>query len=794
MPTLTIAEALKLAFGHHQSGRLQDAEQIYRQILQQEPNNVDALHHLGLVAHQVGRQDVAIDLMKRSIALFPNSAGFHVNLGEAYRISGQLDLAVAEFQLALQLNPSEALAHNNIGLVRLRQNRLDEAVALFRKALQCNPALPSAQGTLVTTLANLGKWEEALQAALAAIQSSPRESQSYNNAGWVLDKMNRLGEALGYYQKSVELNARVVNMNNLGAALLRLGRRQEAVALWQRAAQLPDATVELLCNLGIALREMGRLQEAAQYLQHAIKVNPNYIDAYNHLGMVYNQINRPDMALPMYEEALKRKPDAWEVYNNLGAALEKLRRIDDAIKAWEKTVELNPRCGEAWNNLGGSWKDKGLFDKAIHHYQKSLEANPTLAPAHSNMLLVMHYLHGDDPGKVFAEHRRFNELHAKPLASLIRPHSNDPNPDRKLRIGYVSADFCAHSVMDFFLSILAHRDREQHEIVCYSDVDFPDPITQQGQKLADQWRDIRAVNDIELADLVRNDKIDILVDLGGHSGKNRLLAFACKPAPVQVTYLGYPDTTGLDAMDYRITDDLADPPGQTEQWHSEKLVRLPRSFLCYHGYAQIPPVDSLPALKNNYITFGSFNNFAKVSPDVMELWSKVLAAVPNSRMMIKATGVGEETTKNYIREHFAKSGISADRLDLRGREPEFIRHLELYHQVDIALDTFPYHGTTTTCEAIRMGCPVVTLEGAAHVSRVGVSLLSNIGVGEWIARTPEQFVGIAANLAGDLEELKSVRAGLREKMTGSVVMDGKFFMRNLEKAFREMWKTWCDKK
>jgi predicted O-linked N-acetylglucosamine transferase (SPINDLY family) len=365
------------------------------------------------------------------------------------------------------------------------------------------------------------------------------------------------------------------------------------------------------------------------------------------------------------------------------------------------------------------------------------------------------------------------------------------DPERKLRIGYVSPDLCAHVVSRFIAPVLARHDRDAFEVYCYAEVAAPDEITTMLRGYANGWRDTVGEPDEHLAEAIRQDGIDILVDLAGHSASNRLLVFARKPAPVQITYLGYAATTGMTAMDYRLTDALADPPGMTEQFHSERLIRLPKCAWCYNKLADGPGVSELPASKAGHVTFCSFNNFAKVNEPLLRLWGRILQSVPGSRLLIKANALDSPSTQQRVRDWASGAGIDQNRLDLCGWL-SLAEHYARYGQVDIALDTFPYHGTTMTCEALWMGVPVVTLAGGSHLSRVGVSLLTNVGLPELVAESADDYVRIAADLGGDLSRLRGMRATLRKRMEDSPLLDAAGFTKNLEAAYRQAWRQWCN--
>jgi predicted O-linked N-acetylglucosamine transferase (SPINDLY family) len=376
------------------------------------------------------------------------------------------------------------------------------------------------------------------------------------------------------------------------------------------------------------------------------------------------------------------------------------------------------------------------------------------------------------------------------LAKFIQPHSNDRSRERRLRIGYVSSDFRQHSVGYFIEPVLAHHNHDRFEIFCYSNDIKEDEVTGRLQSYADHWRRLIGLSDEQAANQIRADRIDILIDLSGHTRGNRLLVFARKPVPVQVTWLGYPTTTGLSTMDYRLTDGFADPVGMTEHFHSEQLVRLPECFSCYQP-PEAPEVSGLPAREKDYVTFGSFNNLAKINREVMAVWARILQAVPGSHLTLKNTGLGAGTVQQRVRETFMGLGVAPERLALLGNDPSSRAHLERYWNIDIGLDPFPYNGATTTCDALWMGVPLVALAGKTHAGRVGVSQLSNLELTELIGNTTEEYVAIATRLARDLERLSQLRAGLRARLAASPLTEAPRFTKNLEQAYLAMWKDWC---
>jgi predicted O-linked N-acetylglucosamine transferase (SPINDLY family) len=542
-------------------------------------------------------------------------------------------------------------------------------------------------------------------------------------------------------------------LNNLGYAFFHDGQFKDAVSYFRRTLEINPKQFDVCLSLAEALIHDGRLNEAVVYCQQAIDHQSGNPLAHNLLGIVLSRQAKLQEAIHHYTQALAYQPDGADFHNNLGLALQHQGRLDEALAC----------------------------------YRRALDIKPDYSQAHSNLLFALNYI-SMDPARLFAEHRHFGEIHGKPVA--IPAFSNSPDPNRRLRIGYVSPDFRTHSVSYFIEPILAHHDTRQVEVYCYSQTQQTDDTTKRLKNCARHWREIQGRSDAEAVDMIRADGVDILVDLAGHTGHNRLLIFVRRPAPVQVTYLGYPNTTGVAQMDNRITDALADPSGQ-EAFHTEKLVRLPAGFLCYRPMGDAPAVTPPPVLQSGSITFGSFNSMEKISPQVLTQWANILKALPGSSLILKNKSLKDAMTCRLLLERFQEHGITPQRLELLEWSRSQIDHLAVYNRVDIALDTFPYNGTTTTCEALWMGVPVISLEGTRHAGRVGVSLLTQIGHADMVARTPEDYLRVAVDLAGNRDRLVTLRADLRNRMINSPLCNAKIFTQNLENTYREMWRQWC---
>jgi predicted O-linked N-acetylglucosamine transferase (SPINDLY family) len=820
----TISEALAIAIQHHQAGRLQAAEQIYRQILAAAPDQPDTIHLLGVMSHEAGRHDAAIGQISRAIALKEGEPIFHNNLGEAYRAVRKIPEAIACYRRALELKPDYAEAHCNLGAVLKQQGDTVEAIACCRRALELHPDFAEARNNLGTALKEQGNLDDAVACYRRALELKPDYAEAHNNLGVALREQGRLDDAVACYCRAVELNPNCAETHdNLGVALREQGRPDEAIACHRRALQLNPNGAAPHVNLGTALKERGNLREAAACFRRAVQLKPDFAEAHvdlgnalkeqgnldeaiacyrrateskpdyalahGNLGAIFMEQGKLPQAIACFRRALELKPDNAAAHYNLGGAFKEQDRLDEAAACYRRVLEIRPDYAEAHSNLGSVCKDQGKLEEAIACYRRAVELKPDRAELHSNLLYALMFSPGYDRQALYAEHRRWGQDHARPLAKAMPPHANDRSAARRLRIGYVSPDIRLHPVGRFLLPLLESHDHEGFEIFCYASVQPADAVTERCRAHADVWRDVSSLSDEELARAVRRDKIDILVDLTMHMAKNRLLVFARKPAPVQATYLAYCGTTGLSAMDYRLTDPHLDPPGENERFYCEQSVRLPETYWCYRPTIATPPIVAPPALAAGHVTFGSLNNFCKVTPPVLAAWGRLLQAVPAARLLLHARAGSH---RDRVWGFFSEQGISADRVEFVDIKP-MTEYFGTYQRIDVALDPFPFGGGTTTCDALWMGVPVVSLVGQTAVGRGGLSILTNVGLPELAARSPEQYVQIAAELAGDLSRLSDLRATLRERMQSSPLMNSARFARHVEAAYRQMWRQWCMK-
>jgi protein O-GlcNAc transferase len=719
---MTIPELVALGLQYHQAGDLGQADQIYRQILEVDPNALDAIHLRGVVALQTGKYEIAAAYLRR----------------------------------ALELNPDWAEAQSNLGAAWHHQGKLNEAIACYYRAVQLKPQYSDPYANLGKALTDQGKLDAAIEWFHAALRVKPDHAAAYNN---------------------------------LAVALQAQGKLDEAAACCRRALQLKPDYSDAHYNLGNALREQGRLDEAIACFRQALQLNPGLWEAHNNLGNAFYDQGHLDEAGVYYRRAVELKPDSPEIQNNLGNVLKDEGELDQAVACYRRALQLKPDYAEAQNNLGNAFKDQGKLNEAIACFREALQLRPDFARAHSNLICTLHYCPGSETVTIQDELGRWAQQHAEPLAKYVLPHANDRSPRRRLRVGYVSRDFRDHVVGRNVWPLLSNHDHDQFEIILYANLTCADSMTDQFRAAAENWCGIAARTDEQVADKIRQDGIDILVDLAVHTAGNRLRVFARKPAPVQVSFAGYPGSTGLAAIDYRLTDPYLDPPEVDHGWYAEEPYRLPHTFWCYDPPDDKPSVAPLPASKSGVVTFGCLNNFCKINAEVLALWARVLRIVNGSRLLLLAK---EGNHRHRTLDFFGGTGIVAERVEFIPMKPRS-EYLSLYHQVDIGLDTFPYNGHTTSLDSFWMGVPVITLVGKTAVGRAGLSQLTNLGLEELAARTPDEFVSTAVQLAGDLPRLRTLRAGLRECMRQSPLMNPSGFARDIEAAYHEMWRRWCDR-
>jgi len=569
------------------------------------------------------------------------------------------------------------------------------------------------------------------------------------------------------------------------------GYIKKAKEIYEQIIDIDHKNAHAVHYLGLCNMASGNLDKAIDLMQYSINLSSCRIpEFYSNLGMAYKESSQISLALENFQKAALLMPDKAEPHFNMGALYHRNGDLDLAVEKYEKALSLKKNYYEVHINLANISQKQGFIDKAIYHNNEALKMNPDSYEAQSNLLYALNYKHDLSPYELFKSHERWGDKYSHLINN--KQFNNIKDPDRKLNIGYVSPDFKTHSVAFFFQNIISNHDQNNYKIYCYADVLISDPITEYIKEKSNVWKKICDLTDQELIDEIKKDKIDILIDLAGHSSKNRLLAFAQKTAPIQITYLGYPNTSGLKAIDYRISDKWADP-NYLNDLCIEKIIRIPTGFLSYNPPEKSPVIEILPAINNSYVTFGSCNNLPKINDKVIDIWSKILINVKKSRLILKTKAFNSKKVQDRFLKKFNDKGISKQRIDLVAFKDTIYNHLTFYNKIDIALDTFPYNGTTTTCEALWMGVPVVCLKGDRHASRVSLSILSSLGLDDLAADSYDTYISMANDLANNLSKLSLIRKKLRNHLINSSLCDGKSFTQALEYLYRKVWKKFCEK-
>jgi len=735
-----------------QNHQLQQAKALCSRLCRHQPDDIDAWFNLGLVNAQLGLLELAQDNFNQVLQRDKRDKDSWYNLGRIAAIQGRLDEAVHAYQQALDIQPDYVEAHFSLGNVYKDHHHATEASTHY----------------------------------LETIRLQPDHFKAYANLGLILLAQNETARAINQLETALQLQPDIAELHfYLGNALLKKNHIPAAINHYHQALQLRADYHEVCRNLGVALYKSGRLEEAEQSLRRFLQACPQAAEAHNNLGVVLNARGLFAVAEKTFRQAISLEQDYAAAHNNLGIALRNQGKLGVAIEHFQRALQLDPENADIHNNLGDIYKEQGELNTAIKHYQQALKIRPDYHQVHSNLLFILSYNVLCPPREMFQAHLAWDEIQG--AAGRAQAFSHKPGKqgaEKRLRIGYVSPDFNDHAVSFFLEPILRAHDRRQVEIFCYAEVSNPDTVTRRLQANADHWRSTVGLSDEAVARQIFADGIDILIDLAGHTAGNRLKAFSYQPAPVQASYLGYFTTTGLATMDYWITDEIL-TPDDTVELCTEKVYRLPRCCLVYQAAADAPDVNQTD---NEHITFGSFNQISKISPAAIALWSAVLQAVPDSRLLLKTKQLADTAVQARIRQQFAAHGIKSARLILRAATASYREHLAIYNQVDISLDTIPRTGGSTTADALWMGVPVITLAGERFIERLSASMLSAVGLQELITTSREDYIAHAVALAQDPVHRHQLRASLRQRMVASPLCDATGLTHTLEDAYRQMWR------
>ena len=822
----TISEAFALAIQHHQGGRLDAAEQIYRLILQAEPNHADAIHLLGLIAHQRGYQQLAVEYIGRAIALNGDVAAFHNNLGSVYGAMRRIPEAVACFRRALKLKPDYAEAYNNLGNALKDQGKSNEAVACHRRALELMPDYADAHNNLGVAFEDQGKLDEAVACYRRTLELKPDFAAAHNNLGNALKHQRRLDEAIASYRRAFELKPDFAEAhNNLGVVFADQSRLDEAVACYRRARELRPDYAEAHINLGIALKFQGKLDDAFACYRRALELKPDFAEAHYNLGNAWKHQGKLLDAIACYRRALELKPDFVKAHNNLGNALKDQGKLDEAIASYRRALELQPENAETHSNLGNALRDQGKLDEAVACYRRALALKPDHAGALGALVHDLQHLCCWEELQALSQRviEIVDEDAAGGTASAVSPfvflalptvttaqqqlrcaqqwvdhrlkakyeprHNLARNRTSTLKskttVGYLSADFHSHATAWLIAELIEKHDRQRFAVFGYSyGPDDRSPTRRRLVSAFDRFVDLKDASFVEAAQHIAADEVDILIDLKGYTADARTEILALRPAPIQVNYLGYPGTLGAEFMDYILVDDFVVPPGQ-QPFFAEKLVHLPGCYQVNDSQREISPHTPSRAdcgLPEKGFVFCSFNNNYKITPEMFEVWMQLLMAIPGSVLWLLEWN--RFVAANLYREAKAR-GVAVERLVFAPRKP-LPEHLARHRLADLFLDTFPYNAHTAASDALWAGCPVLTLAGVTFASRVAGSLLRTIGLPELVTTSLEDYRAMALRLARNADLLASLRARLEANRKTSSLFDGGQFARNLEQAYSTM--------
>jgi predicted O-linked N-acetylglucosamine transferase (SPINDLY family) len=676
---------------------------------------------------------------------------------------------------------AEARAHYQAG-------RKSQAEVICRGVVAREPKNDAAWHLLGVMALEVNREELAIQLFMRALDIAPQKPAYYVNLGAALHRFGKPQEASDALRMAISLKPDLAEAHfNLARCLTDLGDQQAAYLEVERAAELRADSFEIQRHFARTLKLRGESARSIQAYQRAIELDPSSVDCLVEIASVLRSLRRQDDAVVMARRAVELSPESPLANNELGSALFDSERSDEAIAILQKAIALEPSFAPAHASLGYALESVGRLGEAIECFRKVLLLEPGEHAAHSNIIYLLPFLPGVDRTTLLNEARAFNHAYAEPLESLALPHDNDPKPERQLRVGYVSSHFNNHCQSFFTTPLFQNHDRNLFETYAYASVENPDATTERLRASANVWRDVSRLDDAQLAAAVRKDGIDILVDLAMHMGGGKLKAFAEKPAPVQFCWLAYPGTTGLTSIGYRITDRYLDPPELGDGPYSERSVVLPDTFWCYDPLTSEVEAGPLPALANGFVTFGCLNHFRKINDGILKLWSEVLNTVQNSRLVLLAPA-GDAQSR--ICQQLERKGVDRNRVDFVNRRPR-LEYLRLYQKIDICLDTHPCGGHTTSLDAFWMGVPVVSLAGPLLVGRAAITLAANLQLDELVLQSAADFVNRAKALAADLSRMQQLRGGLRTQMQSSPLMDGPRFVRNLESAYRAAWRIWC---
>lgn len=856
-------QLLQRARDSHRTGRLDEAEQLYRTIIQAQPGHPEANHYIGSLALQKEQPMVAQAHFLKALEADPSEGRYWTGYIHALLDAGQLkaagevisiarknglqgsDIDALEYRLkspnpfkgahptpgqpdkaAPQQNgknpsqqqidalatlfnqgrfqeaaeaahsmtvqfPSSSFGWSTLGVVLQQTGRSADALPYMQKAVSLAPRDAQLHNNLGNTFSSLGKHGEAEASFRHALKINKNFAEAHSNLGATLHDVGRFKDAESCYRKALQIKPELADAHyNLGNTLKSLSRLNEAEVCYRKALQLEPRLVGAYNNLGLVLQATGRLEEAETVLRKALQIRPDSFETRNNLGSTLQDMGRLEEARLEYMQALQIKPDHAEILSNLGNTLHDMGRLVEAEAAYRKALASKPDFDQALCNLGTTLQDMGRLDEAVEYFRHALQINPAYLKARSNLLFSLNLSMKFSPEDCLAEARSFGQVVSSKVSSRYTKWPVAIQPER-LRIGFVSADFRNHPVGYFLENVLGRLASSKLELIAYPASHKNDELTARIKPFFSRWQPLYGKSDEAAARLIHDDKVHILIDLSGHTQHNRLPVFSWKPAPVQIAWLGYFATTGVPEIDYIIGDPHVSPADEAGHF-TEKIWQLPECYWCFSEPDVRVDVSPLPALSVGHITFGCFNNLSKMNDAVVDLWAKVLHAVPGSKLFLKYSQLNDPQMRETTLQRYARYGIASDRLILEGSSPR-TEYLACYHRVDIALDPLPYPGGTTTMESLWMGVPVISMRGKRFLSHAAETIAHNAGLSEWIASTEDDYIAKAVSFSSELKRLSGLRAGLRRQVVASPLFDAARFARNFEEAMWKIWAQWLER-
>ncbi|MBF0380223.1 MAG: tetratricopeptide repeat protein [Magnetococcales bacterium] len=685
--------------------------------------------------------------------------------------------------------PHHTDAINLLGVIAQKIGRDDLAVKQFHKAIDIDSNKALFYYNLGTSLYRLGQFDDAIKAQKQAINIDSDYIEAYSSLGAALLELEKFDEAIKYLQKAITINTNCADCYyNIALALKQQDKFTEALLCYEKAIAINPGFADAYYNMGIMFHEQKMLDRAAFCYNKTIAANPNYVNAYVNLANIQQEEGSYDEAIANYHKAISLNPDYSEVYNNLGCILKNQKKYDEAIEFFNKAITINPDYIFAHGNLGFALQEQGKIDQAILSYKNVLSINPDIVDIHSQLIGCIDLSASVNSNIPHTERKRWFKQFVEPIQTLSVFFKNKVDPKRIIRIGYVGADFYNHSAAYIFGCMLLNFDKSKFEVFCYAGHSTQDELTEQFKQNVTKWLYTSHLDDATLADTIREDCIDILVDLSGHTPGNRLLTFARKPAPIQISAWGYPFGTSMATMDYLFADPFFIPTSQRNKY-VEQIIDLP---CVIHMNPSTPPVmvTDPPACKNGYVTFGAFNRLEKYNDEVYNLWAEILHCIPNAKLMLKTVKLDSLQLTLEVKESFQKLGIPNNRLLLMGKTTRS-EHLKAHAKIDIMLDPFPHNSGMTTLESLYMGVPVLTCETKIR-GPISSTILNILEIDEFRTQNDREYVEKAVNFAKDIQYLKSLRYQLRNRFENSVLGDSKLYTEEVETIYRQLWKKWCE--